>query len=84
MIFTSFLRSIGWLPERPRATEDEIVSARTENASRDNETAFAEMHKAYGEAPKATEQLRSTIKRSTTPFVDLEIMMRSDLKRAKH
>lgn len=80
----SFLRSIGWLPERNRATDDEIVSACTENASRDNETAFAEMHKAYGEVPKVTEKLRSTIRQSTTPFADLERMMHSDLKRAKN
>lgn len=79
----SFLRSL-WRPCRRAATDDEIVSARTENASRDNETAFAEMHKAYGEVPEAHEKVRSSIKRVTTPFADLERMMQSDLKRAKN
>lgn len=79
----SFLRKIGWLPAR-RATDDEIVNARTENAQRDNETAFAEMHEAYGKIPKTNQKLRETIKRSTTPFADLERLMHGDMKRARH
>ncbi len=84
MSCVSFLRSIGLLPRRSSAPDDDIVSAQTENASRDNESAFAEMHKAYGEMPKATDKLRSTVKLAATPFVDLERMMHSDLKRAKN
>ncbi len=80
----SFLRHIGLLPPRS-ATDDDIVNARTENAMRDNETAFAEMHKAYSKVPETAEKLRETIKRSSTPFADLEILMHGEeLKRARH
>lgn len=77
----SFLRHIGLLPPR-RATDDEIVSARTENALRDNETAFAEMRSANGKVPASQQKLRDTIKRSATPFADLENLMHG--KRVRH
>lgn len=80
----SFLRHIGLLPPR-RATDDELASARTDNALRDNETAFAEMHEAYSKVPEANAKLRETIRRSTTPFADLENLMHGEnRKRAAH
>jgi hypothetical protein len=80
----SFLRSIGLLP-RPKATDDEIVNAQTENALRDNETAFVEMHNAYSKVPETNERLRRTIRQTSTPFADLERLMHShDMTRAKH
>jgi hypothetical protein len=73
----SFLRRIGMLPPR-RATDDEVANASTENAVRDNATAFAEMHDAYSKVPETGERLRETIKRSTTPFADLERLMHGE------
>lgn len=84
MSCVSFLRSIGLLPSR-QATDDEVVNARTENAQRDNQTAFDEMHKAYGKVPETNKRLRETIRKSTTPFADLERMMHgAGIKRARH
>jgi hypothetical protein len=80
----SFLRHIGLLPPR-RATDDDLASASTENALRDNATAFAEMHEAYSKVPETSERLRETIRRSTTPFADLEKLMHGEnRKRATH
>lgn len=84
MSCVSFLRYWGLLPPR-QATDDEIVNARTENAQRDNQTAFNEMHEAYGKVPETNRRLRETIRRSTTPFADLELMMNgAGAKRMRH
>lgn len=74
MNLVSFLHRLGIWPAR-QATDDEIVNARTENAQRDNQTAFNEMRKAYGKIPETNQRLRETIRQSTTPFGDLERMM---------
>jgi hypothetical protein len=83
MSCVSVLRKLGLLPAR-QVTDDEIVNAQTENAQRDNQTAFDEMHEAYGKIPETDRRLRDTIKRSTTPFADLERMMHGAGKRARH
>lgn len=83
MSCVSFLRRIGWIPPR-QASDDEVISAQTENAQRDNETAFAEMHSAYSKVPDAQRKLRDTIKQSSTPFADLENMMHGPQRRARH
>jgi len=74
MSCVSLLRRIGLLPPK-QATSDEVINAQTENAQRDNEKAFSEMHEAYTKVPEANNRLRETIKRSATPFAELEQMM---------
>lgn len=84
MSCVSFLRKLGLWPAR-QATDDEIINAHTENAERDNQTAFSEMHKAYSKSPDSNTRLRETISQSTTPFADLERMMHgTGAKRMRH
>lgn len=85
MSCVSFLRKLGLWPAR-QATDDEIVNAETENAQRDNLTAFDEMRKAYGKVPESNNRLRETIRQSATPFADLERMMHGSTgaKRMRH
>lgn len=80
MSCASFLRRIGWLPPR-QATHDDVVDAQTENASRDNESAFQEMHKVYTKVPELHQQISKAARRSNTPFVDLERLMHGALKK---
>lgn len=84
MSCVSVLRKWGLWPVR-QATDDEIINAQTENAQRDNLTAFDEMHKAYGKVPESNRRLRETIRRTSTPFADLERLMHgAGAKRARH
>lgn len=84
MSCVSFLRRLGLLPAR-QATDDEVINAQTENAERDNQTAFNEMRKAYGKVPESNKRLRETIRQSTTPFADLERMIQGAGKtRVRH
>ncbi len=84
MSCVSFLRKLGLWPAH-QATDGEIAEATTANAERDNQTAFQEMHKAYGKVPESNKRLRDTIKRASTPFADLERMMHAaELKRKKN
>ena len=84
MSCVSVLRKLGLWPAR-QATDDEVINAQTENAQRDNQTAFDEMHKAYGKVPESNKRLRETIRQSTTPFADLERMMHgTGAKRMRH
>ena len=82
MSCASFLRKIGLLPPK-QATDEDIARAVTENALRENEKAFTEMHQAYNKVPVTNEKLRRVIKNSTTPFADLEKIMHGE-KRTKY
>ena len=83
MSCVSFLRKLGLWPAR-QATDEEIVNAMTENAERDNQTAFREMRKAYGKVPETNRKLKESIRRqSETPFADLERLMHGAATRMK-
>lgn len=76
----SFLRKLGLLPARRQATDDEIASASAENALRENEAAFQQMHEAYSRVPESNGRLRESIKRSSSPFADLENLMHGNVR----
>jgi hypothetical protein len=62
------------------ASVDDIARARAENALYDNQKAFTEKHDVLANAPSANRKLLRSI--GSSPFADLEVLMRKDQKRA--
>lgn len=82
MSLVSILRSLGLL-RATRCIDEERARATTENALVDNDRAFQEMHETYSKVPETDEKLREIIRRSTTPFADLENLMHGEDRRAR-
>lgn len=81
MSFVEMLRKFRLLPAK-KVSEEDVAQAVTENALRDNEKAFCEMHQVSSMTPETNEHLRRSIK-SAAPLADLERIMRGE-KRIRH
>lgn len=74
MSCVSLLRRIGLLP---RVTESEFSAAVAENALADNTKAFTDMKTVMQKYPDTNKELLALIKKSSSPFADLELMMQN-------
>ncbi len=80
-----FLRKLGLWPSRRQATQDQMSSALTENARRENDKAFEEIRDVYErQLPEIQEKLRHSLhKISSSPFIDLENLMKDNARRKR-
>jgi len=72
----SFLRKCGLWSHR-KATIQDVASADTENAARENEQAFREITDVYQQqVSQAQDSLKNSLEKAAAPFADLETLMR--------